>query len=230
MKQFAHRGASAHTDENTIEAIKLAHKMGADGCEIDVHVCKTGELIVRHDDALDSTTDRKGKIADLTLDEIKQATTKSGFQVPTLREVFAVIPKDKLLNVELKGVGSGHAFISRWEEIYQPLITAEQLLFSSFRESEIIEIPEAFKIASFIDDPETDLDNIPTDGRYSIHMRGDVADEKSIPYFQEKGLKVYVWTVNNPEEMKRLMHQGADGIFTDDPRLLAQTVKDFNRS
>jgi glycerophosphoryl diester phosphodiesterase len=222
---LAHRGASAHIDENTIQAVQLAYEMGADGCEIDVHVCRTGEMIVMHDKEVDSTTDGKGLITDLTLSEIKKYRTASGYEVPTLREVLTIIPNDKLLNIELKGVGSGHAFIDRWKEFYQPLIAAEQLIFSSFRESELKQIPaNTFKIASFVDDPDTGLFQIVTANRFSVHMRGDVADEQSIAFFHDKGLKAYVWTVNEPEEMRRLIRQGADGIFTDDPRLLQSVL------
>lgn len=223
---LAHRGASAHTDENTLEAFKLAFKMGADGCEIDVHVCKSGELIVMHDEQLSRTTDGEGLIAEMTLDQIKQLRTAAGYEVPTLREVLAVIPRNKILNIELKGIGTGSAFFGRWEQHYQSLIAAEWLLFSSFRESELTHIPSTFKVASFVDDPAADLNQVIIKDRYSVHLRGDVADNQSIPFFQKKGLQVYVWTINDTDEMKRLIELGVDGIFTDEPQMLRTVLRE----
>ena len=61
---FAHRGASGHAPENTLEAFEMAARMGADGVELDVHICRTGELVVAHDETVDRVSDGTGWIRD----------------------------------------------------------------------------------------------------------------------------------------------------------------------
>jgi glycerophosphoryl diester phosphodiesterase len=112
----AHRGASAHAPENTMEAFGLAVEMGADAIELDVHRSRDGKLAVIHDDSLDRTTDATGSIRELSMNEIRQADagarfaapdgsfpfTGRGLQVPTLPEVVEWLPDGVGLMVELK--------------------------------------------------------------------------------------------------------------------------------
>jgi len=112
----AHRGASAHAPENTMDAFRLAVEMGADAIELDVHRTRDKKLAVIHDDTLDRTTDATGAIAELTLNEIRKADAGArfaaedgsfpfagrGLQVPTLPEVVAWLPDGVGLVVELK--------------------------------------------------------------------------------------------------------------------------------
>ena len=108
---YAHRGASAYAPENTLEAFQLAADMGAHGVELDVHVCKSGELVVIHDETVDRTTDGTGYVKDLTLAQIKKlnaAVNSNGrfaAEPPAaLRELleFALDYPDLLLNIEFK--------------------------------------------------------------------------------------------------------------------------------
>lgn len=68
---IGHRGAKGHIAENTLPSISKAMALGVDGIEIDVFVCKTGELVVFHDKSLDRLTDGVGLIEELTLEEIQ---------------------------------------------------------------------------------------------------------------------------------------------------------------
>ena len=106
---LAHRGASGHAPENTLEAFRLAMEMGADGFELDVHVSKDGELIVIHDENVKRTTNGEGLIKDMTLAEIKALDACKGMEayrgakIPTLREVYELIrDTDHIVNVEIK--------------------------------------------------------------------------------------------------------------------------------
>ena len=68
---LAHRGASGHAPENTLEAFRLAMDMGADGFELDVHMSRDGQLVVIHDDTVDRTTNGTGLVKELTLAQIQ---------------------------------------------------------------------------------------------------------------------------------------------------------------
>lgn len=105
----AHRGASATHPENTLPAFKEAARLGAHMIEFDVWLTRDGHPIVMHDATVNRTTDGQGRIASLTLAEIKQldaGTKKSpkykGQKVPTLAEALDVMPKRVWLNIHVK--------------------------------------------------------------------------------------------------------------------------------
>jgi hypothetical protein len=112
----AHRGASAHAPENTLDAFRQAVEMGADAIELDVHVTRDGELAVIHDETLERTTDLEGRVSDLTMKQIRRADAgyrfaaadgsfpfrAKGLKVPTLREVLGWLPAGTGLVVEIK--------------------------------------------------------------------------------------------------------------------------------
>ena len=78
--------------------------MGVDGIEIDVFLCKSGELVVFHDKKLDRLTNVKGYIENLEYDSIKKISVKGEYKIPTLNEVVELIDRKAILNIELKGV------------------------------------------------------------------------------------------------------------------------------
>jgi hypothetical protein len=105
---FAHRGASAYAPENTIAAFELALAQQADAIELDVKLSADGYVIVHHDATVDRTTNGKGRVKDLTLDELKKldagsffSETFKGQTVPTLEEVFEAVGMHTFINVEL---------------------------------------------------------------------------------------------------------------------------------
>ena len=91
---WAHRGASASAPENTLAAFEKAVEMGADGIELDVHRSRDGKLVVIHDETVDRTSDGRGRVMDLTCQELKKLDFSMGMdkyreaRIPTLREVF----------------------------------------------------------------------------------------------------------------------------------------------
>jgi glycerophosphoryl diester phosphodiesterase len=110
---IGHRGAAGHAPENTLRSFHKAVELGADMVELDVHLCATGEPVVIHDDTVDRTTDRSGRVRDLSLDELKALDAGDGERVPTLVEVIDEMSGRAALNVELKGLGSTRSFLMR---------------------------------------------------------------------------------------------------------------------
>ena len=104
--KIGHRGAKGHVAENTLESIKKAMLLKVDMIEIDVHLCKTGELVVIHDEELGNTTSGNGVVSDKSLAQIKSFRTREGYQIPTLSEVLELIQDKVILNIELKGEGT----------------------------------------------------------------------------------------------------------------------------
>lgn len=105
----AHRGASFHAPENTISAFQKAIELGADGIETDVQVTFDHKLVIHHNYSVDGTTGVTGRIADMTLEELKRLDVGShkspeyaGERIATLEECLATVGSMKLVNVELK--------------------------------------------------------------------------------------------------------------------------------
>jgi len=85
---LAHRGANREFDENTLAAFSRAANLGADAIECDPKLTRDGVYVIMHDFTVDRTTDGSGKVAEMTLSEIKSLRTKNGEEVPTLEEVL----------------------------------------------------------------------------------------------------------------------------------------------
>ena len=79
MKVWAHRGASGHAPENTLPSFELAHRMGADGIELDVQLTKDGVPVVIHDERIDRVSDGIGYVKDHTLEELKKFNVNKSF-------------------------------------------------------------------------------------------------------------------------------------------------------
>lgn len=106
---IAHRGASFCAPENTISAFKQAIELGADGIETDIQLTADRQLVIHHNYSIDGTTDSSGRIADMTLDQLKQfdfgrhkGPEFSGEQIATLDECLETVRAMKLINLELK--------------------------------------------------------------------------------------------------------------------------------
>ncbi|MHC4391040.1 MAG: glycerophosphodiester phosphodiesterase, partial [Planctomycetota bacterium] len=97
---YAHRGASAHAPENTLEAFALAKEHGADGVELDVQVTRDRKLVVFHDDAFEVPGGRKARIREVTFAELR--AFEGGAAIPSLDEVLVSEDRPAELVIELK--------------------------------------------------------------------------------------------------------------------------------
>ena len=106
---FAHRGASTYAPENTLASFRLALSQGADAVELDVRLSADGQVVVMHDPIVDRTTNGHGRVAQLTLTELRSLDAGSFFsekyrgeKIPLLEEVFEAVGRKMFINVELK--------------------------------------------------------------------------------------------------------------------------------
>lgn len=116
MHVIAHRGASFLEPENTIKAIKMAVKMGADFVEVDVRKSKDNKLVIMHDEDIDRTTDGKGLVKDYMVSELKKFGAGKGERIPTLDEVIECV-KDRVgLVIEIKEPGTEGKILEKINE------------------------------------------------------------------------------------------------------------------
>ena len=102
MLNIAHRGAKGYEPENTLQAFQKALDLNADGIELDVHLSADGHIIVIHDETIDKMTNGKGFVNTLSLPELKSFLIAEKHEIPTLNEVFDLVDKKCLINIELK--------------------------------------------------------------------------------------------------------------------------------
>jgi len=102
VKVLGHRGYRAKYPENTLLAFGKAFEAGADGIECDVQKSKDGSYIIIHDDKIDSVSKQSGRVAQMSLADLKNVDVGDGQRIPELEEFLKFLPADKFINIELK--------------------------------------------------------------------------------------------------------------------------------
>jgi glycerophosphoryl diester phosphodiesterase len=223
---FAHRGASGHEPENTLAAVVKAVDLGADWIEVDVYAV-AGELIVIHDERLERTTSGAGYVRDTSLAYLRSLDAGKGQCVPTLREVFDSIDRRARINVELKGPRTAGLAVSLIEEyVRERQWNYDQFIVSSFSRRQLRKVRKLnpdIRIGILIDRPRRHYAIFARRYHaYSVHVHIRIASARFIARAHERGLNVFVYTVNSPEDIDRLRALGVDGIFTDFPELVVK--------
>lgn len=231
-KIWAHRGFSSEAPENTLSAFKKAIDCGADGIELDVHLCKSGEVVVLHDERIDRTSSGKGLVGDFTLDELRKFDFSykqnefAGERIPTLAEVYALIaPSNLTINVELKAGALPEpemiASLARLEAEYG---MADRLIYSSFNHYSLLMLKEALPNAKLgllyscgFAYPWNYAHGIHADALHPMQQNLMIPDY--VTESHKLGVKVHPWTVDEPEAMEKLIRLGCDAIITNKPAL-----------
>lgn len=224
---IGHRGASADAPENTLAAFALAVEQNADGIEFDVQLCADGAPVVMHDDTVDRTCDGVGRVADLTLAELRQLTIAQEHAIPTLDEVFTTLGRDALYNVELKALGLNDDGLAA--AVARCIIAhglGDRVIVSSFSPFVVRgarrALPAAVPVAHLREHRLARLAHTFVPAEADHPARG-LVDAALLAWARRRGLRVNVWTVDDPAEAARLVRLGVNGLITNRPgALLAQ--------
>ncbi len=222
IKKIGHRGAKGYVVENTIESFKKALALGVDGVELDVQLCKSGEVVVFHDFTIDRLTQKKGAKANYTWAELNAIYINGTYKIPTLTEVLQVLDNKCMVNIELKGKNtatpvfkllSAEIESNRW----QPF----NFLISSFQYKELEEfksfqskIPLAVLTQASV---EQAIEWAIHFKAKAIHPHFSLLTEDNCIKAKEMGLQVNTWTVNTTDEINALKRCQIDGIISDFP-------------
>ena len=232
MLNIAHRGASGTFPENTLSAFRAAIGAGADMCELDVQLTRDGYVVVIHDDTVERTTDGKGEVAELTLEELKRLDAGARFKggvlmgerIPTLDEVFSATSGKCGLNIELKAGGVEQQVA----QIMQARNAFSDSIVSSFDWEYLKNIQQLhfnIRIALLAEEKPIDLMTKAVAMRaHAINPRWDMVTPDLCKAAHEKNLKVYTWTVDADARMRALAECGVDGIMTNYPERLRTVV------
>jgi glycerophosphoryl diester phosphodiesterase len=230
---IAHRGASSIAPENTLPAFMKALAEGADAIELDVKLTKDGTLVVHHDQTLDRTTNGSGFVYEWTWKELRKldagghdSERYSEVRIPSLYNVFASLGDQILYNLELTEYRRPMTDIAeKTTRLVRECHLEENVLFSSFNPLELFRLAKLVdrsRIALLMDTGSPGIFRMIARGvvpHMSYHPSDELVDSNLIQSTHEIGKNVNVWTVNDPDRMKKLLSWGVDGIITDFPDL-----------
>jgi len=225
---IAHRGAAGQAPENTPAAFRLAVEQGCDMIELDVQLSADEEIVVCHDFEADRTTNGSGLIRETTLEELRRldagawlSPEYAGERIPTLREVFDLVPSSVGINIELKC--SDNRIIHLLSSLIREYGRTESVVISSFDHRLLHRLKTAspdlrigLLYSANLLDPVKLVRDFGLDV-YSMHPHFALIEPEDIAALRANGQQVYPWTVNDPEAMKRLLARGVSGIITDYP-------------
>ena len=234
---IAHRGASGQAPENTLAAIKLALEQKADMIEIDVFLTKDGHLVVLHDETVNRTTNGQGSIDSLTLAEAKKLDAGSWFssqyqgeKIPTLDEVLQLVQGKAQLLIEIKK--SGRNISQKVNDLVKAHKASKWCVVQSFDPKVAIHLRE---LGSPLEKHQLVLGNFPLFLPYHYNKKlgkGKITQYKKVEaintmyLFTTKNVidqihkqkqRIFVWTVNQPKDIRKLLQMGVDGLITDFP-------------
>lgn len=246
---IAHRGGADVRPENTLTAFEHAAALGADVLEMDIRATADGTIVVLHDATVDRTTDGRGRVDALTLENLQKLDAGyrwtndggrtypfrgQGIRVPTLEEVFRRFPAQRL-NLEMKRVEPVLAqplcaLIRRAGMTQRVLVASMDVpTIEAFRRAcpDVATSMSRNEALAFYGLQRAGLDAIyspPVQALQVSYRFGDdiVPTPGFVAAARRKNFRLHVWTINDDARMRELIELGVDGIVTDRPdRLLA---------
>jgi glycerophosphoryl diester phosphodiesterase len=236
---LAHRGLAVAAPENTLLAFRAASDLGITMIETDVHASSDGEAIVSHDDVLDRVAGRPGRVSDFTLAELEAIDLGQGQGFCSLAAALAAFPETRF-NIDIKSMDAAAPTVAA----VLAADAADRVLLTSFSEARrraaVRALPGvatsasglvfavALVLAKLGATPLLrwvldDIDAVQVPVRA---MGLTVASSRMIRLLQRAGVEVHFWTINDPEEMHRLLDLGADAIVTDRSDLGLRTLSE----
>lgn len=215
-----------HEPENTLSSIRKALVLGAPYVEVDVHYVD-GQLVVFHNNRLERTTNGVGYLSEQSFEYLRSLDAGDGQRIPTLEEVCEVIDSQACLNIELRGPNTAAPVSELISNRIKSGWDKEAILVSSFNHRELLEMKrlnQDIKLGALIHGLLVDDAKFAEDlGAFSVHPSLDCVDQQFVDDAHTRGLQVYVYTVNHPEDMDKMHKLGVDGVFTDFPERVLET-------
>lgn len=232
VEVIAHRGASVAAPENTLAAFERALVDGTDWIELDVQEDADGVVIVAHDSDFMKLSHSRLKVWDATQDDLRDLDIGSWFapefadeRVPTLAEVLEKARGRAGVVIELKYYGHDEALEARTVEVVETTGMSDDVMIMSLKLAGLRKAaalrPEwphgLLNTASVGDLTRLDVD--------FLALNAAAASSSMIKRAHKRGLRVFVWTINDPVQMSVMISRGADGIITDEPALVRKVIE-----
>jgi glycerophosphoryl diester phosphodiesterase len=246
---IGHRGGAGAAPENTLESIRHGVEAGADAIEFDIHATADDHLVLFHDDTLERTTDGAGAVEEMTLEQLQRLDAGHGFtpdfgrsysfrgrgiRIPTLDEAVEACG-DLPVICEIKTARAGR-LLADW---LPGNPARERMIVGGF---DLAQVRPAAAVARWRCASRRDLTPMVLLGKLGIraHLPDDVAaamvpirkgairivTRDFIRRCHDTGAGIHVWTVNHPDEMRRLLALGVDGLISDYPAIARRIVEE----
>lgn len=220
MLCIGHRGAAGHAPENTLLAVETGLQLGCDWIEVDLYQVEESLLII-HDETLDRTTNGTGRVLDHTVAELRRLDAGQGQKIPFLDELFALVDRRAGINVELKGPNTA---VSTTRFLQQQIAAGwpiDQLLVSSFDHDQLATVHQLdprLRLGALIWQEAPDWPFLVNDlHAFSLNPALPQVTAQMVQTAHQHGLQVYVYTVNQPDDIQRMRDLSVDAVFTDYP-------------
>ena len=228
---IAHRGGARETTENTREAFAYASELGFRYLETDAQLTKDGEVVTFHDDEIDRVSAETGAISSLTWADLQQVALVDGGTLISVRDLLTDFP-GSYINIDAKS----DAVVDPLIQVIRELDAFDRVCIGSFSDARLRRVRRAHPnevctsfgprgtfrcvLGSFrlpIEPPLADALQLPPT------YRGiPLLTKRLIDHAHALGLFVHAWTIDEPDEMERLLDLGVDGIMTDRPSALKE--------
>jgi glycerophosphoryl diester phosphodiesterase len=230
---FAHRGGASEVPENTMPAFEHAVRLGYRYVETDVHVTSDGVLLAFHDDVLDRVTDGSGRIDELPWSVVRDARVDGREPIPRFEELLEAWP-DVRVNIDPKHDGAVDALVAT----IRTCNAIDRVCVGAFSDERLERVrtllPGVFTSLGPIATLQLGLaaqgQDVPELAAPCVQVPTHYADTEIVtPAFVEaahgRGMQVHVWTIDEQDEMTRLLDLGVDGIMTDRPKVLHDVLE-----
>ena len=237
-ENFAHRGFSAAYPENTMLAFQKAYEAGCQGIELDVHLSSDGVPVVIHDEKVDRTTDGSGWVGRMPFAQLRRLNASGRFggqtgqiRIPALQEVLEWCRETRLrLNLELKtNVCEYPGIEQKVIEMVFGMGMQDRIIFSSFNHYTMLrckKITPQILCGALEESWIVGLGGYVKElGLECVHPQHWYLTDENMAQLKKQGLRVHAWTVNQPEQMRRLISLGADIIITNYPERLTEELR-----
>ncbi len=228
IQTIGHRGAAALEPENTLRGFRKAIEIGVDYVEFDVHRCKSGEIVVIHDETVDRTTNGKGFVRDLKLQQLKKLDAGKGEDVPTLQEAIDTCKGKVKMQIELKEHGLEEDTVATIE---RNGIAADVIVISFYHNfiKKVKEIANTRKLqiktgALIVGNPVNAADVVKAAKADYLSANQNFTDERMVRDLRKAGLEVTVWNCDTEKDIQRLAKLRVDAIGSNRPDLLMRVL------
>lgn len=248
---YAHRGASAELPENTLPSFARAIELGADALETDAHLTRDGVVVLSHDETGMRMAGVPRAIRDCTWEEVRgwdvgwgfrrgfeRPFKNRGYRVPRLEEALVEIP-DVVFNVDAKP--RDDRMVDALVSVVRSLRAENRVRIASFHAENLRRVRKMgyagetglaqSEVIRLVFQPLRLLRRFPVPGNAAqIPVKvGPIRLDSTSFLDKAHALKLRVdyWTIDDPDQAKRLLALGADGIMTDDPARVAPVVRAF---
>jgi glycerophosphoryl diester phosphodiesterase len=221
---FAHRGASAHAPENTLEAFTLALRLGATGLESDVWVTADGVPVLDHDGVVGSRL-RRRSIGDLTRDRLPS-------HIPTLRDLFDTCGDQYHLSLDLKDAAAGAAVLDELHDATAEfrsrvwLCHRERAGLVELRERAAgVKLLESTRLEKIKEGPERRAADLAAMGLDGINMHHTDWNGGLVALFHRFGLFAFGWDMQYEHVLRPAFRMGLDAVYSDHTDVMMEAYR-----